>query len=289
MKLRQESAVTITPEMAAEFLRRNSKNRAIKQFKLQGFIADMKDGRWRFNGDAIRFYFDGSLADGQHRLEACVATGVPFVANIIYGLTPEDGMTIDTGTSRKNADVLCLQGDVSKQDSTHVASAATIVIAHDLGSANYPNPGGHYTKDTTTQKVFDWYLENNESVDEAVRWLHEYAPNRARVLSAGQIIALRILSSRIDPEVSHVFLKKVISGFGLEEGTTEAHCRTLLLNAIATPKKMTPRIRFFTAAKCFKSVAAGRSIKHQSNASFREGGVDNVPTFPGFGEKKETK
>lgn len=288
MKLRQDNAVIISPEMAAEFLTKNTKNRAIKQFKLQGFVADMKDGRWRFNGDAIRFYADGSLADGQHRLEACVASGVPFIANIIYGLSAEDGMTIDTGTSRKNADVLCLQADISKQDSGHVASAATIVIAHDLGFTGYANPGGLLTKDTTTQKVFDWYVGNIDSVDNAVNWLHEHAPNRARVLSAGQIIALKILSSRVDPEISHAFFKKVIGGFGLEEGSTEAHCRTLLLNAIATPRKMTPRIRFLTAAKCFKSVAAGRSIKHQGNAGFRDGGVDKTPTFPGFGESKKT-
>ena len=285
MKLRQENAVVITPKMAAEFLRRNTKNRSIKQFKLQGYMADMRDGRWRFHGDAIKFYEDGSLADGQHRLEACVRTGIPFVANLVYGLTKEDGMTVDNGVPRKNADVLAIQGEVSKQDSGHVASAATIVIAHDVGSSNYPNPGGHYVKDTTTQKVFNWCAENREAVDEAVCWLHEHAPGRARVLSAGQIIAFRILTSRVCPDASHAFLKKVVSGFGLEEGSTEAHCRAHLLSAIATPRRMTPRVRFFTAAKCFKSVAAGRSIKHHNNAAFRDG-VDKPPTFPGFGGAK---
>jgi hypothetical protein len=285
MKLRQENAVLITPEMAAEFLRRNENNRSLKPFKLQAYMADMRDGRWRFNGDAIRFYADGTLADGQHRLEACVRTGIPFIANIVYGLTREDGMTLDTGVVRNNSDFLELHQHVKKGDAGHVAGAANIVISHDLGSSNYPNSGGNYTKHTTSQKVLEWYVKNRGAVSESVNWLHSEAPSRARVLSAAQIIAFRILSSRVDPDVSHAFLKKIISGFGLEEGTTEAHCRTILLNAIATPKKMTPRVRFFTAAKCFKSISAGRGIKYQTNAGFRDG-LDNVPTFPGFGGAK---
>ncbi len=283
--MKQDMDVLVTPEMAAEFLDRNTRNRPIRQFKLQALMNDMKNGRWRFNGDAIRFYADGSLADGQHRCEAAVRTNTSFRANIIHGLTAEDGMTLDTGSTRTNADVLTLQGDLAKKDANHLAGAARVIIAHDAGSTNYPLPGGSYTKLTTSQQVFDWYVENIDVISEAIEWLNSYAPARARVLSGAYIIAFRILSSRIDSEASHIFLKKVVSGYGVQEGTTEAHCREILLSAIATPRKMTPRVRFLTAAKAFRSVVAGRGIKHRTNVAFRDG-VDSVPTFPGFGSIK---
>ncbi|MDP2620568.1 MAG: hypothetical protein Q8P46_10395, partial [Hyphomicrobiales bacterium] len=73
----------ITPELAREWLEKtNRKNRPLSELKWTAYAVDMLEGRWQYNGDAIRFGSDGVLLDGQHRLMACVEAGIPFETDV---------------------------------------------------------------------------------------------------------------------------------------------------------------------------------------------------------------
>lgn len=101
---------TITPEMATRYLQNNTKNRTTSKVLVAGYARDMKSGDWDFTGDPIRIARDGSLIDGQHRLQACVRAGAPFVAVVIKEMDEKIQDVIDSGRKRTMADTLSISG-----------------------------------------------------------------------------------------------------------------------------------------------------------------------------------
>jgi hypothetical protein len=100
----------ITPSLAKIMLGYNSKNRSVKPSNLDRITAEMDEGRFVFNGDAIRFSSKQTLLDGQHRLIACCDTGISFTSVVIEGIDQDAFKTIDTGSKREPGDVLSISG-----------------------------------------------------------------------------------------------------------------------------------------------------------------------------------
>jgi hypothetical protein len=99
--------VFVTPKKAAEWLAANTRNRSPSPAHVSTLERVMERGEWVLNGDAIRFGADGILQDGQHRLMACVNTGVGFWTLVVFGLSPAAFDTIDGNLkTRKVSDVL---------------------------------------------------------------------------------------------------------------------------------------------------------------------------------------
>jgi hypothetical protein len=116
----------ITPERAAVLLSRNEQNRNIRPTKSAQYEADMRAGRFRFNGEAIIVSREGLLNDGQHRLHACIAAGVGFETMLVVGVERDSRYTIDTGTAKGAGDHLAFQGVAN---SNTAAAIARSVIA----------------------------------------------------------------------------------------------------------------------------------------------------------------
>lgn len=99
--------LTITPELAEEILKRNARNRGIRRAKVKEYAKAMEEGRWQLNGDNITFgarqYI---LLDGQHRLHACVLSGVSFVTDVRFGINEDFFTLMDNNIKRGNADIL---------------------------------------------------------------------------------------------------------------------------------------------------------------------------------------
>ena len=102
--------IEVSPEMAKEWLEKNNQktNRKIDRKQVEKYKREIKSGNWMLNGDTIRFYISGTLADGQHRLIAIVETGITVLCSIIENVPDEAKSTIDVGKSRKNTDVFVL-------------------------------------------------------------------------------------------------------------------------------------------------------------------------------------
>ena len=101
---------TITPDLARAMLKTNTHNRKTRPVAIGAMARDMQNGQWLVNGDTIRFYDGNVLADGQHRLIACIEADTPFTTLVVRGLPEEAGRTIDQGLKRTAADVLALAG-----------------------------------------------------------------------------------------------------------------------------------------------------------------------------------
>lgn len=104
--------MTVTPELAQRWLsQRNTRNRNISVQKVQSYSSDMKSGRWQAtHQNAIAFYKDGNLADGQHRLSAIVASGISIELMVWWGLEDKSAYGIDAHRMRKTHDQIKIAG-----------------------------------------------------------------------------------------------------------------------------------------------------------------------------------
>lgn len=100
----------ITPDVAAQMLETNIKNRKIKRVSLKMVEEAISNGEWSLNGEAIVFDESGKLIDGQHRLTSCVKTGKSIDVIVVRGIREEAQDTIDNGARRQLSDYIKMDG-----------------------------------------------------------------------------------------------------------------------------------------------------------------------------------
>ena len=123
----------ITPQKAKEYLQTNtSNNRPAKEKHIRHLASSMIQGKWKSNGDTIRFSVGGKLLDGQHRLNAVVRSGCTIEMLVVRGVEDEAFSTIDLmGASRSVGDVFSIEG---VSNAKHAAAAVQAVLRYLGGS-----------------------------------------------------------------------------------------------------------------------------------------------------------
>lgn len=150
--------IIVTPDMAAQWLEEtNTHNRVVAQWQITKYASDMKHGRWKFTGDAIRFDASRRLLDGQHRLMACKRAGTPFETYVMYGLPSEVQDVMDTGKARKASDVISLRGITN---SNKVSATVRQLIA-------YKKSMSAQTSAATTSEIVET-LEQHPNITKSV-------------------------------------------------------------------------------------------------------------------------
>lgn len=96
----------ITPKIAQDYLSKNTQNRRIRDNFVNDLIKKINNNQWQpFTLDAIGFYEDGTLANGQHRLTAISKSNVRGVwAKVERNIPKSAAIAIDTGRNRSAAD-----------------------------------------------------------------------------------------------------------------------------------------------------------------------------------------
>lgn len=122
----------ITPDVAGEYLALNTRNRAIRKAHLEDLTKAMRAGAWVLNGQPIIFDDEGALIDGQHRLNACVASGAPFITYVVRGVSDARAFTtIDVGKPRGAHDMATYMGGITSSQAKDCVAAARIVLAYE--------------------------------------------------------------------------------------------------------------------------------------------------------------
>lgn len=154
----------VTPAMAEEFLSRMGTNRSVTEARVAQYAADMKNGRWRDNGETIKFDVGSRLIDGQHRLLALIRAKVAVQFLCVYDLDASAFDTIDTGRARTAGDVLSIEGEAH----TKLLSAALRQqILFDVGAFNGTAMHGQSGKSLAS-------LITNHDIKEALEKYPEY-------------------------------------------------------------------------------------------------------------------
>lgn len=161
--------VTLTPDMAMQLLEHNGLNRPLNGNHVERISRQIKNGKWRFNGDTIKIAqpVDGreDVLDGQHRLWAVIESKQAVETVIIYGIERDAFATIDTlRKPRSGADVLALNGATSHRPT--IAQALMWLLRYRRGVlAEYTSPK-HRIENSDVEQC---YVENMGIVKAAER------------------------------------------------------------------------------------------------------------------------
>ncbi len=128
----------ITPELAEQWLERNVRNRPMSENTVIAYGLDMLEGRWQHDGAPIRFDTDGNLIDGQHRLKACIDSGVSFEKDVIFGLPPGAILTIDIHRPRTSGHIAAIQGFHNAACACAIAGLIVLHRRHGIERMNDP-------------------------------------------------------------------------------------------------------------------------------------------------------
>src|SRR5919202_4651022 len=92
--------MTITPELAQEWLDRGGVNRKLTRRRIDAMAAAIQRGEWQLTGEAIKLDHEGRVRDGQNRLHAIVQAGIPVRSVVARGGGGEGVDVIGTGRAR---------------------------------------------------------------------------------------------------------------------------------------------------------------------------------------------
>lgn len=106
------AVMLVTPEMAAEWLKTNTRNRNPNKDKLNKLKSDMLNGQFQLTHQSIAFDTDGNLIDGQHRLISLVETGVTVPLAVAFNAPVSPNL--DIGTKRTMKQSLYMAGIIDK-------------------------------------------------------------------------------------------------------------------------------------------------------------------------------
>lgn len=250
----QAMVMTITPQQALEWLNKNSSNRPLSHARIRQYVKDITDGNFGLTGEAIRFFEDGSLADGQHRLTAIVKACKPITTLVVFGLDRKVASYIDTGKSRTAADVLCMFSGVGDADSKALATAIRMVVTHDNGR-HYTSAtsGGSSSGVMTNSDIQEFYRVHEDELHDAMDWVAEFGKYKDAVIPRAAQMSLYYMFKRANASLAHDYLSKIIHGVNVEAKSTHAVVREILLRDLTRTRKLDLRSKIYTVVKGFNS------------------------------------
>lgn len=140
----ETKVMTITPEMAGEWLLKNTKNRHVTKRSVERFAESMEAKEWVLNGESIKFDTQGILLDGQHRLMAIVKSGCAIESTVDFDIDPKAFTTLDTGRKRAGSDALSILGFENTQG---LAAAIRVYLIYQKGRLFSDNGRANITND----------------------------------------------------------------------------------------------------------------------------------------------
>lgn len=199
--------VKLTPELAEQLWNRNRVNRKFKERIATRYAKEMKEGRWKLNGETIIFDTEGRCVQGQHRLYAVMKSQSTIWVYMVFDVDPAAFMTMDSGARRSAADQLGIMGHVN---TTNLASAAALLHRYQTHRV--------CSNDILPNTLCIDVVERCPGIVDSVQ-----ATNKLHIRKAkpSVVAVTHYVTNQISPIESTEFIGKFESGVGLAEGDPE--------------------------------------------------------------------
>lgn len=238
----------VSPELCNEWIERNTHNRPCYEERVSMLAADMRAGRFKFNGDSIRFSPEGVLLDGQHRLRAAIKTGFTLDTNVVFGLPTDAQDTMDDQMVRSSAHQLALAGI---PNSSQAAAVASLVLLHQRFGVQKSNQMAF----RPTKREVNKFVQSDWSGAKQIQAAIQQARKLSRIgvtCAVGGFCYLLFASS--DRARAELFFDELASGVGLSEDNPALLLRERLISNNATSKlKMTKTYMFALIFKAWNA------------------------------------
>ena len=219
------TVVTMTKELAKDYLSRNNQNRKVNKRTLSFYKEQMTNNKWKENGEPIIIDVNGVIKDGQHRLMAVIETGFSYRVPVISNINPDTMDTIDTGKNRTASDVLFLEG--FKYSNLIASSVKSILSDKLLANSN------HHSK-ISNSDILDYATKNKSYIYELIQeaqdisslqvarimtdtmivfYLHKYGSNASTITFLNNIVG----TVRVPKTATDYVYKKLFRAYSGEE------------------------------------------------------------------------
>lgn len=242
----QTSIQTITPDEAEVMLKKNTRNRPICPATVKELSREMIEGKWKLNGDTLCFSGD-ALIDGQHRLLACIKSGVPFTTLVVDGVEADVFATKDSGKRRSAADTLSVQGE------TNAAAISAALVIVDKYLTTRMMSSVVYTNGDILG-ILEKHPDIRASVPICTR-------HKRAILRPSISIALHYMFSILDKAAADKWIERIHKGAGLEEGSPTYLLRERLVANTMSNAKLPKHIIIALCVKAWNAERSGTKIK----------------------------
>lgn len=249
--------VTVTSVMARKFLEKNTMNRPLNQNNLEAIIKEMSNNNFQLTGESIKIAKDGTLLDGQHRLEAILHTGKPCKMFLIEGLENDAFKYMDTGRPRQASDVLAIEGF---KNATKLAAIAKFCIGYQkdktFNSAVRGNANKGKTR-ITNAEVSEFVNKNIEQLQDS----YEFGHGKGRKLIQGKLVSsMHYILKKIDQKGADIFIEKLVEGTGLTKGNPIHQLREIFVYDKRNTKKLPQRAKVHLIIKAWNLYRTNKTV-----------------------------
>lgn len=267
-KTKAEVTITIEdldPDKAQKWLDTSAGNRSIRQGHVRKIASAMAGGEFEFNGDTIRFDWNGKIIDGHHRCHSVIASGVTIKVIVVRGLAPQVFDTIDIGSARKASDALHGIGYSNCRD---LAAAAGLIDSIQSGQ--------FMGTSRLSPREIESIVTDNPGLN---IFVSHYAASKAKrngLLPVSILAAMHYLFRSTDPVLADMFMDGLISGENLKAGDPVLLLRDRLISNSTDKAKISKKYKIALIVKAWNHTRRGETVK---NLRFRQEG-DNPEKMP---------
>lgn len=250
----------ITPEKAKDYLERNTKNRAINLNHAEKLANEMANGRWVCNSATIGFGADGRLIDGQHRLTACVISGVGFSSLVVRNIVDSRAFTtIDIGKNRGAHDMATYIGDVNGQESIDIVAASRVVLAWESAANKSMFWCNTRFYDMRKEEIAEFALSKMPLILECTNFIRESFKQSGKFPRRSILAGCLYIFSGSDKDAAFSFFERLGSGAQLDASDPIFMLREALIGRGKKPGQTPQHVDTEALALMFKTWAAYRT------------------------------
>jgi hypothetical protein len=254
--------VEITPKIASGLLEMTdlSVQRKLNKPHVNFLANELTKGDWAFNGDSIRQDCEGNLIDGQHRLNACIVSGISFSTLFVKGLPTEYIHTIDVGGKpRSLANALEINHRQNYKYSNNIAAACKLVRRLNLGSTG--GSGAKDIKGYTTAAELLLFIKENPAFIEFISETMRLRANGDKFISPVIFCGVKWLTDKADLKTSNKFWQGLSDGIGINQTSSVWYLRKKIMRSkTRTDAKLTQRALIINIYCAFNSLADGKTL-----------------------------
>jgi len=251
--------VFITPKLAQKILdERNSLNRKVNKKNVNLLSKDMVGGKWKFNGDSIRFNTQGVLSDGQHRLLAIIKSKTTQPIVVINGIDEESFETIDVGFKRSLSDMLSINNIENP-----ILTSQIIKFIYAIRNGKY-SANRNTIRNLSNQDAIP-YLQTLDNMSNSVEFVKTLSKNKGHQALIGKPVlgGLHYLMSEIDKDKADYFIEKISTGIDLGENSPIIALRNKLIKAKTNNRyKLTNMAMLENVVQSWNYLREGSEVKN---------------------------
>jgi hypothetical protein len=217
--------IEVTPAQAKLILINMRRQRSLRPTHVKAMAEAMKAGTWLSTHQGLAFDVEGSLIDGQHRLNAQIESGVTLTHQVTFGLPVSAFAVMDRHQRRNTADDLVTSAMVEPKFAKVVAGAMRFVNNYDRGLLPWVNGPDSRVNAAMAAAILERHPVLVRAADYA------YSKSHRRIMPLTILAAFGCLFIEANRKLAYDFLDQLTVGDGLRVGDPAWTLRDMLLRS----------------------------------------------------------